>query len=77
MVHNIQNHWILDFGHRPVFQKLENTTFRKLYLFSSSGEGGRKTPTQLGPLERANFNPPCSTVSDDYIAVVNVTGVGQ
>jgi hypothetical protein len=28
----------LDFFHRPVFQK--NTTFRKLDLFPSSGEGG-------------------------------------
>jgi hypothetical protein len=38
-------------------KKLENTTYRKLGLFPSSGrwEGGR-TPSQLGPLERANFN---------------------
>jgi hypothetical protein len=28
-----------DFGHRPVFYKLEKTTFRKLDLFPSSGEG--------------------------------------
>jgi hypothetical protein len=28
-----------DFVHRPVFYKLENTTFRKLDLFPSSGEG--------------------------------------
>jgi hypothetical protein len=34
---------------------LENTTFRKLDLFPSSGEG-RETPTLLGPLERANLN---------------------
>jgi hypothetical protein len=38
-----------------VLQKLENTAFRKLDLFSSSGKGG-KSPTQLGPLERANMN---------------------
>jgi hypothetical protein len=32
-------------------------TFRKLDLSPSSGEGGGgKTPTQLGPLERANLN---------------------
>jgi hypothetical protein len=43
------------FIHRPVFYKLENTTFRKLDLFPSSGEG-EKTPTLLGPLERANLN---------------------
>jgi hypothetical protein len=30
----------LDFVHRPVFEKLENTTFRKLDLFPSTGEGG-------------------------------------
>jgi hypothetical protein len=35
---------------------LKNTTFRKLDLFPSSGEGGEKTPTQLSPLERANLN---------------------
>jgi hypothetical protein len=27
----------------------KNTTFRILDLFPSSGEGGEKTPTQLGP----------------------------
>jgi hypothetical protein len=32
----------------------KNTTFRKLDLFPSSAEGGEKTPTQLGPLERAS-----------------------
>jgi hypothetical protein len=31
-------------------------TFRKLNLFPSSGEWGEKTPTQLGPLERANLS---------------------
>jgi hypothetical protein len=30
----------------------KNMMFRKLDLFPSSGEGGEKTPTQLGPLER-------------------------
>jgi hypothetical protein len=34
-------------------KKNQNTTFRKLDLFSSSGEGG-KTPTLLGPVERDN-----------------------
>jgi hypothetical protein len=28
-----------DFFHRPVFKKPENTAFRKLDLFPSSGEG--------------------------------------
>jgi hypothetical protein len=29
----------LDFFHRPVFYKIGNTTFRKLNLFRSSGDG--------------------------------------
>jgi hypothetical protein len=29
-----------DFAHRLIFLKPENTTFRKLDLFPSSGEGG-------------------------------------
>jgi hypothetical protein len=32
---------LLDFFHRPDFYKPENTTFRKLDLFPSSGVGGR------------------------------------
>jgi hypothetical protein len=44
----------LIFVHHPVFEELDNTTFRKLDLFPSSGERG-ETPTQLGPLERANL----------------------
>jgi hypothetical protein len=35
----------------------KNTTFRKLDLFPSSGEGGGEAPTQLGPLQRPNLNP--------------------
>jgi hypothetical protein len=31
---------LLDFVHCPDFYKPENTTFRKLDLFPSSGEGG-------------------------------------
>jgi hypothetical protein len=45
----------LHFVHCPVFYKLEKTTFRKLDLFPSSGEG-EKTPAMLGPLERANLS---------------------
>jgi hypothetical protein len=51
--------WITGFFglfHCPVFYRLENTTFRKLDLCPYSGERGGKTPTQLGPLERANLN---------------------
>jgi hypothetical protein len=32
--------FFLDFVHRPVFYKLENTTFRKPYLLPFSCEGG-------------------------------------
>jgi hypothetical protein len=47
----------MDFVHRPAFYKLENTAFRQLDVFPSScEEGGGKTPTQLGPVERANLS---------------------
>jgi hypothetical protein len=49
MVYSTQNYW--GFGLFPlsgVFGS-RNTTFRKLDLFPSSGEG-EKTPTYLGPL---------------------------
>jgi hypothetical protein len=55
-VYNPQKYW--DFGLCPssdILKKLENTTFRKLDLFPSSGEG--ETLTLLGSLERANFIP--------------------
>jgi hypothetical protein len=48
-----QNYW--DFFHRPIFYKIWNTTCRKLDLFPSRGEEGKKH-TQLGPLERAKLN---------------------
>jgi hypothetical protein len=35
-------------------KKFKNATFRKLDLFPSSGQG-EKTPSQLGPVERANL----------------------
>jgi hypothetical protein len=34
----LQNYGFLDFVHRPVFLKLEKTTFRKPDVFPSSGE---------------------------------------
>jgi hypothetical protein len=37
----------LDFVHRPVFLKLENTTFRKVHLFPSWGEEGKKELTAI------------------------------
>jgi hypothetical protein len=54
----------LDFFHRPVFYRTENTTFRKLDLFPSSGEGGRRHSV---PLERANLNH-WTTPVKSYIA---------
>jgi hypothetical protein len=45
----------LDLVHRPEFEIIDNTTFRKLYLFPSPGEE-REMPTVLGPLERGNLN---------------------
>jgi hypothetical protein len=50
MVDNTQNYWILRFIHRPVFWTLENTTFRKVDLFLSSGERGNTySVTYTGP----------------------------
>jgi hypothetical protein len=54
----VQHSELLSFWTLSIVQyskKLENTTFWKLDLFPSSGRGGR-TPSQLGPLERANLN---------------------
>jgi hypothetical protein len=53
MVYNTQESlglWTL-----PIVRKLQNTTFQKLDLVSSSGEW-RETTSLLGPLERANLN---------------------
>jgi hypothetical protein len=49
---DLQNsHIFLDFFHRPVLQK--NTTFRKLDLFPSSGEGGGEDTYSVGPLRES------------------------
>jgi hypothetical protein len=45
----------LDFDH-SYSKKFENTAFKKLDLFPSSGQGEGLVPSQLGPLERANLN---------------------
>jgi hypothetical protein len=45
----------LVFVHYLKFYMLENTTFWKLDLFTSSGEG-KVIPTMLGPLEKVNLN---------------------
>jgi hypothetical protein len=44
----------LDFFHRPVFQKTRR--FGNWICFRPQVKVGEKTPTQLGPLERANLN---------------------
>jgi hypothetical protein len=38
----------LNIGYRPVFEKLENTTFRRLDLFSFSGEGELSSSENTG-----------------------------
>jgi hypothetical protein len=53
--------WTLSIAHNS--KRLENTTFRKLDLFPSSGNG-RETPTLLGRLERGNLN---QTVTSSYL----------
>jgi hypothetical protein len=41
-VFTLRINWFLDFIHRPAFQKLDNTTFRKLDLFPPSHEDGNR-----------------------------------
>jgi hypothetical protein len=54
MVYNAQNDWV--YGHCPSSRILNTykSTFQKLDLFPSSGEG-RETPILLVFLERANL----------------------
>jgi hypothetical protein len=56
IVFSTQNYWV--FGLFPLSGVLGSryTTFRKLDLFPSSGEGGGEDTSQLGPLERTNLN---------------------
>jgi hypothetical protein len=57
MVYNTQNYWVFELCPLPsILETKKKTMFQKLNLFPSSGKGGGKTPTQLGPLERANLN---------------------
>jgi hypothetical protein len=44
----------MDFFHRPVF--LKTRRFGHWICFRPQVKVGKKTPTQLGPLERANLN---------------------
>jgi hypothetical protein len=54
MVCNAQNYWVSGLCPSSGILNTTEKTFRKLDLFPSSGEG-KKTPTLLGPLERANL----------------------
>jgi hypothetical protein len=51
MVYNTQNYWV--FGLFPSSGILENTTFRKLDLFPSSGEGLGEDIYSVGPLRKS------------------------
>jgi hypothetical protein len=48
MVYNTQNYWVFGLCPSSGILNLENTAFRKLDLFPSSGTGGL---TLLGPLD--------------------------
>jgi hypothetical protein len=51
MVYNTQNYWV--FGLIPSSGILENTTFRKLDLYPSSGESGGEDTYSVGPLRKS------------------------
>jgi hypothetical protein len=51
MVYNTQNYWV--WGLLPSYGILENTMFRKLDLFPSSGEGGGEDIYSIGPLRKS------------------------
>jgi hypothetical protein len=52
----------MDFFHRPVFQKTRR--FGYWICFRPRVKVGKKTPTQLGPVERANLNHWTDPVSE-------------
>jgi hypothetical protein len=51
-----QNYWVFGPFHRPVFYKIENTTFRELNLCPSSSGLGEKPRIQLGSLDEADLS---------------------
>jgi hypothetical protein len=60
MVYSTQNYWGFGIFPSPGVIVSRITTFRKLDLFPTTGEGEEKTSTQLGPLERANLSHFCA-----------------
>jgi hypothetical protein len=61
MVYSTQNYWVFGLFHHLVLLGIEKQCFGSLDPFPSSGGGWEKTPTQFGPLERANLNH-CTTL---------------
>jgi hypothetical protein len=55
---NITRSESLGFGTFPSSGILENTTFRKLDLFPSSGEGGGEDTYSVGPYRKRYLNHP-------------------
>jgi hypothetical protein len=64
------------FGLFPSSGILENTTFRNWICFCPQAKVGEKTPTQLGPLERANLNhwTPLSDLHS-YLIIWEITSI--
>jgi hypothetical protein len=52
----------LDFFHRPVLKKTQR--FRNWICFRPQVKVGEKTPTQLGPLERAHLRTETDPISE-------------
>jgi hypothetical protein len=76
MVYSTQNYWVFRLCISSGILKVRKHNFRKLDLFLSSGEEG-KTPTQLGPLERANLNQWSSEVGYDSVDWINLAQNGN
>jgi hypothetical protein len=74
MVYNTQNYWVS--GLYPSSGILENRKHdvSENECFRFQVKGGEKTPTQLGPLERANLNPEIENASDFVRKDVDVFG---
>jgi hypothetical protein len=53
MVYNTLNYWVFGLVHCSVFKKLEDTTFWKLDLFLSSGEGGWGETYSVGSFRKS------------------------